>query len=100
MNFWKPIALCSIAALCISVAPHIASAAAPMKGEGTVQGGGECYDDHQPHMAAALKGLRDARAQLDQAEHNKDGWRETAKKSTDQAIVDVRKGCAYAWSAH
>jgi len=101
MNFWKPIALCSIAALCVSVAPHVASAAAPIKGEGTVQGGGgECYDEHQPHMAAALKNLRAARGELDNAEHNKDGRRETAKGSTDKAISDVKKGCGYAWSNH
>lgn len=96
MNLWKPIALCSIAALCISVAPQIAAASAPIKGEGTVQAGGECFDEHQPHMAAALKGLREARAQLEQAEHNKDGWRDLAKQHTDQAIADTRKGCSWA----
>ena len=47
-------------------------------------------------MKAALDGLRDARAWLDRAEHNKGGWRDRAIASTDTAIHETERGCAFA----
>jgi len=46
----------------------------------------------QPHMRAALESLKDARKQLDQAEHNKGGHRGKAIKLVDRAIEQVNKG--------
>lgn len=50
----------------------------------------------QPHMEAALKSLQEARAQLQQAEHNKAGWRVQAIKDLDKVIADVQAGIAAA----
>jgi hypothetical protein len=82
MNLWKPIALCSIAGLALSVGTRISSAA------------GVCHD--QPNMAAALSTLRSARASLDKAEHNKGGWRAAAIDATNKAIAENERGCAFA----
>lgn len=49
-------------------------------------------DVPQPHMRAALEHLRAARAELDQAEHNKGGHRVKAIKLVDDAIGQVREG--------
>ncbi|MGD0820993.1 MAG: hypothetical protein ABSA71_09635 [Desulfomonilia bacterium] len=46
----------------------------------------------QPHMRAALESLKDARKQLEQAEHNKGGHREKAIKLVDKAVEQVIKG--------
>ena len=83
MNAWKAIALCSIAGLALSLGVQVASAA-----------GGACHD--QPNMAAALSSLRAARASLDKAEHNKDGWRAKAIEATDAAIRETDRGCQWA----
>jgi len=85
MNLWKPIALCSIAGLVLSVGTQISSA------------GGVCHD--QPNMAAANQALHSARASLDRAEHNKDGWRVAAIEATNKAIAESDRGCAFA-NAH
>jgi hypothetical protein len=82
LNLWKPIALVSIAGLVFSVGAHVASAA------------GVCHD--QPNMAAALTSLRAARASLDKAEHNKNGWRAAAVEATAKAIAETERGCAFA----
>ena len=82
MNLWKPIALCSIAGLALSVGTQISSAA------------GVCHD--QPNMAAALGSLKAARASLDKAEHNKGGWRVKAIEATDTAIHETARGVAFA----
>jgi hypothetical protein len=50
----------------------------------------------QPHMRAALHSLREARAQLMTAEHNKGGWRERALQNVDRAIQEVQNGMAVA----
>ncbi len=50
----------------------------------------------QPHMDAALGYLQQARAELQQAEHNKAGWRVKALKDLDQVIADVQAGKAAA----
>jgi hypothetical protein len=86
MNLWKPIALCSIAALALSVAGSRVSFAS--------MGGGECHD--QVNMANALRDLRAARGWLEKAEHNKGGWRVGAFEKTSQAIADTERGCNYA----
>ncbi|MGA2451404.1 MAG: hypothetical protein ABTD50_22330 [Polyangiaceae bacterium] len=82
MNLWKPIALCSIVALGACVGVQVASAA------------GVCHD--QPNMASALTTLRQARAALDRAEHNKGGWRVKAIEATNLAISETERGCAFA----
>ena len=83
MNYWKPVALLSIAGLIASVGIQTASAA-----------GGVCHD--QPNMAAALASLRSARTSLEKAEHNKGGWRDRAITATTTAIKETENGCAVA----
>jgi hypothetical protein len=83
MNYWKPVALLSIAGLIASVGLQTASAA-----------GGPCHD--QPNMAAALASLRSARTSLEKAEHNKGGWRVKAIEATELAIKETDRGCAFA----
>ncbi|HXX68668.1 MAG TPA: hypothetical protein VEK07_15880 [Polyangiaceae bacterium] len=82
MNIWKPIALCAIGAFVASVGMQIARADAVCHG--------------QPNMQAALEHLRQARASLDRAEHNKGGWRDRAIQSADVAIRETQNGCAFA----
>jgi hypothetical protein len=81
MNVWKPIALCSIATFVTSVGVQIARA-------------GVCHD--QPNMAAAAASLKNARASLDKAEHNKGGWRVAAIEAANKAIAETDRGCAFA----
>jgi hypothetical protein len=52
--------------------------------------------NQQPNMASALDKLKEARGWLDQAEHNKGGWRDAATAATDTAIQETQRGCAYA----
>jgi hypothetical protein len=82
MNIWKPIALCAVGTLAISVGTQVAFA------------GGECHG--QGNMQAALDHFRQARAALDRAEHNKGGWRDRAIQAADNAIRETNAGCAYA----
>jgi hypothetical protein len=82
MNVWKPVALCAIGALALSVGTQVALA------------GGECRN--QKNMQEALDHFRQARAALDRAEHNKGGWRERAIQAADGAIRETNAGCAYA----
>ena len=89
MNYWKPIALTSIAALVSVVGYQAASASVA-----TPTPMGVCHD--QPNMAAALAGLRSAKASLEKAEHDKGGWRAAAIKATDTAITETDRGCAFA----
>jgi len=51
--------------------------------------------ENQPHMRAALEHLRAARAELEQAEHDKGGHRSKAKQLTDQAIAQVEEGIRF-----
>jgi hypothetical protein len=46
----------------------------------------------QPHMQAALRHLRDARASLERATPNKGGHRERAIELVNQAIAQVEEG--------
>ncbi len=82
MNVWKPIAMCSIAAFVGSVGVQAARA------------DGACHN--QPNMEAARQALKQARAALDHAEHNKGGWRDRAIASTDAALREAEKGCEFA----
>ena len=50
----------------------------------------------QPHMRRALELLRDARAELQAAEHNKGGWRVRAIELVNRAIADTENGMAVA----
>lgn len=52
----------------------------------------------QPHMRSALEHLRAARAELQNAEHDKGGWRVRAIRNVDQAIADTEKGMR--WDRH
>jgi hypothetical protein len=58
------------------------------------QGAAAC--NNQPNMAAALTHLRNARGWLAQAEHNKGGWRDRAMQTTETAIHETERGCAFA----
>lgn len=82
MNIWKPIALCAVGAFVASVGVQLALADVVCHG--------------QPNMQAALEHLRQARASLDRAEHNKGGWRDRAIQSADAAIRETQNGCAFA----
>ncbi|MBS0561134.1 MAG: hypothetical protein JSR21_13875 [Proteobacteria bacterium] len=48
----------------------------------------------QPRMQTALRALEHAKGQLEQAEHDKAGYREQAIGFVDQAIGAVQKGIA------
>jgi len=48
----------------------------------------------QPHMVAALEALKQARAELAMAEHDKDGHREKALDLVDRAINQTKIGIA------
>lgn len=48
----------------------------------------------QPHMQKALADLQAARAELNEAEHDKQGHRGRAIQIVDQAIGEVRAGIA------
>jgi hypothetical protein len=83
MNYWKPIALCSIAGLVTTLGIQTAKA-----------GASACHD--QPNMAAALKALKEARASLDKAENNKGGWRVRAIEGTEKALKETDTACGVA----
>jgi len=82
MNVWKPIAIVSMGALTVSLGAQIAFAE------------GVCHN--QPRMQAALEHFRDARRELEHAEHNKGGWRDRAILAADNAIRETNAGCAFA----
>jgi len=82
MNIWKPIALCAVGAFVVSVGVQVALA--------------DVVCRNQPNMQAALDHLRQARASLERAEHNKGGWRDRAIQSADVAIRETQNGCGFA----
>jgi hypothetical protein len=87
MNPWKLACVGSIAlvaAVVVSCRPTVI----------VVAPGGVCGD--QPNMANALSALRSARAYLEHAEHDKGGWRVRAIESTESAIRETERGCAFA----
>jgi hypothetical protein len=55
---------------------------------------GEAQASNQPHMDAALTLLQQAKAELQQATHNKGGHRARAIQLIDQATSQVRAGIA------
>ena len=89
MNLWKPLALVSTSALVLVVGYQAASA-----------GGGQpqpsSITDKQPNMEAALTKLKEAKADLEKAEHNKGGWRANAVIATDLAISETKRGIEFA----
>jgi len=89
MNYWKVLALASMTAMVFLIGFEVAHAGPAPEPLPFVQG-------NQPHMEAALEHLRHARAELEKAEHNKGGWRDAAIGKTDGAIVDVKRGIAFA----
>ena len=90
MNHWNSIAACSVATLVLTVAFSVGcghrAAVAPS--------GAAC--NNQPNMAAGLDSLRNAKASLDVAEHDKGGWRDNAIQATNNAIAETERGCASA----
>jgi len=54
----------------------------------------EAQASEQPHMDAALGLLQNAKAELQQATHNKGGHRARAVQLVDQAIAQVNAGIA------
>jgi hypothetical protein len=81
MNIWKTTSICLGAALVTSIGIQTAWA-------------GQCHD--QPNMAAALSSLVSAKSSLERAEHNKGGWRDAAMVAVNNAIAQVKRGCAVA----
>jgi hypothetical protein len=63
-------------------------------GGGAASPGPGC--SNQPNMANALGELRQARAALERASHDKGGWRVAAIQQTDDAIRETERGCAFA----
>jgi hypothetical protein len=84
MNIQKLVALSATAATILVVGYHAAQA----------QGPDSCHG--QPKMQGALNELREAKAALERAEHNKDGWRDKAIGHTNEAIGETERGCAAA----
>jgi hypothetical protein len=84
MNVWKGIVICILGAACGGSQPEARVA------------GGAPVCRNQPNMNAAIVSLRDARSALDRAEHDKGGWRVAAIRSTDDAIRETERGCAFA----
>jgi hypothetical protein len=85
MNFWKPVALASIAVSVMSVGYNVASAN-PAQRAGNVAG--------QPHMESALALLQQAKGELQNAEHDKGGWRAAAVGGVTTAINETKRGIA------
>jgi hypothetical protein len=87
MNVWKPLAMGSMIVSLFTVGYHAASAstepAAPPR-----------IAVNQPHMQAALAALQLAQSELNQAEHNKGGWRVKALQDLGPVMADVNNGIA------
>jgi hypothetical protein len=54
----------------------------------------------QPHMAAAVVALREARKQLHDAKHDKGGFRDKAIEATNHAIKQLKEGIHFADEHH
>jgi len=83
MNIWKSISIIAIIGATVVAGYRVAQA----------QGPAAC--NNQPNMSAALQSLRRARGFLERAEHDKGGWRARAIQSTDTAIHETERGCAF-----
>jgi hypothetical protein len=85
MNFWKPLALASIAAFVL------------VAGSGGAQADTTPpIAEKQPNMEEALAHLKAAKASLQRAEHDKGGWRAAAVGATDNAIRETERGINWA----
>jgi hypothetical protein len=84
MNVWKPIALCSVAGLALSLGIQVAYA--DFKGDDVCKG--------QPHMQAAHHDLVDAYKNVHDAEHDKGGWRAPTMQAIGGAIGQLETACA------
>ncbi len=65
--------------------------AAPEPVDEEVKGAG-----NQPHMAAAVVALREARKQLHDAKHDKGGFRKQALEFSQQALEQLKEGIRFA----
>lgn len=54
-----------------------------------------CARADQPHMQRALERLREAKAELQTAEHDKGGWRAKAVRHVEEAIRETERGLAF-----
>jgi hypothetical protein len=84
MNVWKPIAIASSSALAVLLACGGGQVAVTTAGAG------------QPHMETARDHISAAKAELQAAESNKGGHRETALGLCDNAIAEINAGIEYA----
>jgi hypothetical protein len=84
MHIWKVASFVTLAATVLVFGYGVARA----------QGAAAC--NNQPNMAGAIGALRKARGYLERAEHDKGGWRARAIQSTDVAIRETERGCAFA----
>jgi hypothetical protein len=87
MNLWKLAAIASTSALIFAITSSSALAD-QASARPSVAGA-------QPNMAAALARLKEARAALDRAEHDKGGWRAAAIQATDAALKETERGIAF-----
>ena len=87
-NQTKLLVGCGVAALAFGVVVACGGGGAASPGTG------RC--NNQGNMSNAVVELRQARAALDVAEHNKGGWRVAAIRATDQAIAETEQGCGFA----
>ncbi len=114
MNRWTPAAAASLVALAVAIGcgggeapppaspqPYTAPNAAPpppppanAPPANPPPAGVAC--NNQPNMNQAKEHLRRARQLLEQAEHNKGGWRERADNHTGLALAEVERGCQFA----
>jgi hypothetical protein len=85
----KVLLACGAAVISFGIA-IVACGGAPASSPGT----GQC--NNQINMSNAVQELRQARASLDVAEHNKGGWRVAAINATNEAISETERGCAVA----
>jgi hypothetical protein len=81
MNLWKPTAIVLTSAFSMMIGYGAASARPAPEPQPM---------SREWHMSNALEHLRVARVELEQAEHNMDGWRARAIESTDRAIWETR----------
>jgi hypothetical protein len=93
MNLWKPLAIVSTSAFVFVIGYQAASAGSAGSGTTVIA------DNKQPNMETALTKLKEARAALDKAEHNKGGWRANAVIATDLAISETKRGIEFANAA-
>lgn len=58
------------------------------------------FAEPQPHMVASIEHLKQAKAELEKAWHNKGGHREEGIKMIDAAIHQCEEGIRYANEHH